>query len=104
MHKIDAIHPGEVLKTEFLDAFNISAYRLAKDLHVPVNRITGIVNGQRNISPETALMLSKYFGLSNAFWIRMQAYYDEAVTSERIVGLLAAISPMQRVEGVFYGG
>lgn len=49
MYKINPVHPGEILKTEFLEPFGISAYRLAKDIEVPINRITEIVNKQRNI-------------------------------------------------------
>ncbi|MFU7501646.1 MAG: HigA family addiction module antitoxin [Candidatus Tisiphia sp.] len=81
MHKINPIHSGEILKTEFLEPFGIAAYRLAKDIEVPINRITDILNKQRNISTETALLLAKYFGLSDSFWIRVQARYDEAITN-----------------------
>ena len=101
MQKIEPMHLGEVLKTEFLEAFNITAYKLAKDIHVPVNRITEIINGQRNISTETALMLSIYFGLSSGFWIRMQSYYDEVVTKDKINNLLSAIKPISTLPQKF---
>ncbi|MCC8483513.1 MAG: HigA family addiction module antitoxin [Rickettsia endosymbiont of Labidopullus appendiculatus] len=94
MYKINPVHPGEILKTEFLEPFGISAYRLAKDIEVPINRIIEIVNKQRNISTETALLLAKYFSLSDSFWIRIQARYDEAVTKEKIFNHLASIHPL----------
>ncbi|UCM85205.1 MAG: HigA family addiction module antidote protein [Rickettsia endosymbiont of Culicoides impunctatus] len=94
MYKINPVHPGEILKTEFLEPFGISAYRLAKDIEVPINRITEIVNKQRNISTETALLLAKYFSLSDSFWIRIQSRYDEAVTKEKIFNHLASIRPL----------
>jgi addiction module HigA family antidote len=93
MKKLKPIHPGIILKTEFLELLNISAYKLAKDIDVPVNRITEIINEQRNISTETALLLAKYFSLSDSFWIRIQARYSEAVTKEKISNHLASIHP-----------
>ncbi len=88
MYKINPVRPGEILKTEFLEPFGISAYRLAKDIEVPINRITEIVNKQRNISTETALLLEKYFSLSDSFWIRIHSRYDEAVTKEKYLTIL----------------
>lgn len=96
MHKINPIHL-DILKTEFLEPFGISAYKLAKDIEVPINRITEIVNKQRNISTETALLLAKYFGLSDSFWIRVQARYDEAITKEKIFDHLASIHPLTTI-------
>ena len=61
MKKIKPTHPGEILREEFLKPMEISAYRLAKDIGVPKNRITAIINDDRAISPETALLLSRYF-------------------------------------------
>ena len=72
----DPIHPGEILKEEFLEELDLSAYALAKALKVPVNRITGIVNGDRAITADTALRLSRYFGNSPEFWLNLQARYD----------------------------
>ena len=72
----DPIHPGEILKEEFLEELDLSAYALAKALKVPVNRITGIVNGERAITADTALRLSRYFGNSPEFWLNLQARYD----------------------------
>jgi addiction module HigA family antidote len=76
MTKIKPTHPGEILREEFLLPMGISAYKLAKDLGVPTNRISSITNEIRDISPETALLLSKYFGLSDDLWINLQGHYD----------------------------
>lgn len=82
--KIPSIHPGEILKEEFLDAFNISQYRLAKDINVPPRRINEIVHGKRSITADTALRLGRYFNISPQFWINLQAHYDLEIESEKI--------------------
>ena len=64
-------HPGEMLLEEFLKPMGISRYRVAKDISVPARRINEIVHGTRAISPDTALRLSRYFGLSERFWINL---------------------------------
>ena len=74
--KLGPIHPGEILLEEFLRPMRISQYRLAKDISVPAGRINEIVQGKRAITPDTALRLSKYFGLSERFWVNLQARYD----------------------------
>ncbi len=76
MAKMKSLHPGEVLREEFLKPLGITAYRLAKDIDVPVNRITGIVNEERNITADTALRLGRYFGTSAKVWVGLQADYD----------------------------
>ena len=76
MAKIKSLHPGEVLREDFLKPMGITAYRLAKDINVPVNRITGIVNEDRAISADTALRLSRYFGTSAKVWTGLQSDYD----------------------------
>lgn len=70
------IHPGEILLEEFLQPMGISQYRLAKDIGVPPRRINEIVHGKRSISADTALRLSRYFGLSERFWMNLQARYS----------------------------
>lgn len=70
------VHPGEVLKSDFLDELNLTAYRLAKDLHIQKSRISAIVNAERAISADTALRLSRYFGNSAEFWLNLQSDYD----------------------------
>jgi addiction module HigA family antidote len=77
------VPPGEILSEEFLAPLGISSYALAKALRVPTNRITGIVNGERAITAETALRLSRYFGTSPDFWLNLQMFYDLEVTSRK---------------------
>ena len=76
MAAIKPTHPGEILREEFLKPMGISAYRLAKDIGVPINRITAITKELRAISPETALLLARYFGVSDELWSNLQAHYD----------------------------
>jgi antitoxin HigA-1 len=80
------IHPGEILLEEFLKPMNISQYQLAKDISVPARRINEIVLGKRSISADTALRLSRYFRLSERFWLNLQSAYDLAVVKERLEG------------------
>jgi antitoxin HigA-1 len=74
--KLDPIHPGEVLLEEFLGPLGISQYRLAHAISVPPRRINEIVHGNRAISADTALRLSRFFGTSAQFWLNLQARYD----------------------------
>ncbi len=77
------IHPGRILKEE-LEARGLSANRLALDLGVPANRITGILNGKRAVSADTALRLARYLGTSARFWVNLQSHYDlEVAERER---------------------
>lgn len=76
MKKLRNIHPGEVLKEEFLDPFEISQNRLAREISVPPRRINEIVLGKRGISADTAIRLARYFGTSESFWMGLQADYD----------------------------
>lgn len=82
--KLDPIHPGEILLEEFLNPMKISQYRLAKDISVPPRRINEIVHGKRGVSADTALRLERYFGLSEGFWLRLQARYDLEVEKDRL--------------------
>ena len=82
--KLDPIHPGEILLEEFLNPMGISQYRLAKDISVPPRRINEIVHGKRGVSADTALRLERYFGLSEGFWLRLQARYDLEVEKDRL--------------------
>ncbi len=81
---LDPIHPGEILMEEFLKPMSISQYRLAKDINVPARRINEIVQGKRSITPDTALRLSRFFGLSERFWINLQARYDLEMEKDRL--------------------
>ena len=87
---LDPIHPGEILMEEFLKPMSISQYRLAKDINVPARRINEIVQGKRSITPDTALRLSKFFGLSERFWINLQARYDLEIEKDRLKNRLDA--------------
>ena len=82
--KLSPIHPGEILMEEFLKPMEISQYRLAKDINVPARRINEIVQGKRSITPDTALRLSKYFGLSERFWVNLQARYDLETEKDKL--------------------
>ena len=82
------IHPGEVLREEFLGPMGISQYRLAKEIHVPARRINEIVKGQRGITADTALRLSRFFGASERFWMNLQARYELEVEKDRLGGRL----------------
>ncbi len=82
--KLPPIHPGEILLKEFLKPMGISQYRLAKDISVSARRINEIVHGKRAVSPDTALRLSRYFGLSERFWMNLQARYDLEIEKDRL--------------------
>src|SRR5512136_893611 len=84
------IHPGEILMEEFLKPLGISQYRLAKDIHVPARRINEIVHGKRSISADTALRMSRYFNLSERFWLNLQARYDLEREKDKLRGRLEA--------------
>ncbi|HID52727.1 MAG TPA: addiction module antidote protein, HigA family [Anaerolineae bacterium] len=76
MRDYPPIHPGEILFEEFMKPLGISQYRLAKDIGVPPMRISKIVRGERGISADTALRLSRYFGNSVEFWTGIQTHYE----------------------------
>lgn len=82
--KIPPIHPGEILVEEFLKPMGISQYRLANDISVPPRRINEIVHGKRSITADTALRLSRYFGISPQFWINLQGHYNLEVEADRL--------------------
>ena len=73
---IGLIHPGEILRSEFLDLMEITAYRLAVDIGVPPNRVTAILAGDRGVTADTSLRLGRYFGMSESFWLNLQTDYD----------------------------
>ncbi len=90
------IHPGEILLEEFLEPLGISQYRLAKEIHVPPRRINEIIHGKRGISPDTALRLSRFFGMSERFWLNLQTRYDIEMTKRKIgEQLQSEIQPMK---------
>ena len=88
------VHPGEILLEEFLQPLGVSQYRLAKAVGVPARRINEIVHGQRRITADTALRLSRYFGTSERFWLNLQARYDLENEKDRLGAALDGIRPL----------
>jgi antitoxin HigA-1 len=86
--KFAPVHPGEILFEEFLKPFGITQYRLAQDISVHPRRINEIVHGKRAISADTALRLSRYFGLSERYWLNLQSRYDLEIEKDRLEGRL----------------
>jgi len=86
--KLPPVHPGEILREEFLVPLNLSAYRVAKDLRIPANRITGIVNEERSITAETAVLLGHYFGTSADMWMNLQTRYDLRIAQREVASEL----------------
>lgn len=86
--RLPPVHPGEILREDLLKPLGISINRLARDLRVPVTRISEIANGRRGITADTALRLARYFGTTPEFWMNLQAAYDldsaQRVLAERI--------------------
>jgi len=82
------VHPGKILLGEFLRPLGITQYKLAKDINVHPRRSNEIVHGQRAISADTALRLSRYFGMSERFWMNLQVRYDLEVEKDRLAGRL----------------
>ena len=76
MKKLKNIHPGEILQEEFLAPLGLSAYKLSKDVGIPQTRVSEIIKGNRRITADTALRLSKYFGNSAKFWLGLQDDFD----------------------------
>ena len=88
------VHPGEVLLEEFLRPLGVSQYQLAKAIDVPARRINEIVHGQRRITADTALRLSRYFGTSERFWLNLQSRYDLETEKDRLGAALDGIRPL----------
>ena len=86
--KFSPVHPGEILLEEFLKPMHISQYKLARDISVPPRRINEIVHGKRSVTADTALRLSRYFGLSERFWLNLQSRYDLEVEKDNLEGRL----------------
>jgi antitoxin HigA-1 len=78
------IHPGEILREEYLKPLGLSMNKLALDLHVPVTRISEIVHERRSITTDTALRLARYFDTSARFWLNLQAAYDLEVARDEL--------------------
>ena len=93
MKKLPPLHPGEVLREEFLKPLSLSPYAVAKACHVPRTRIERIVREEIGITADTALRLAKLFGTSAEFWLGLQADYDMETTRAKIASEIASIEP-----------
>ena len=91
--KLKPVSPGEMLAAAFLKPLGMSNYRLAKEIGVPAQRIGEILAGKRAITADTDLRLCRFFGLSDGWWLRLQADYDAAVTKRTLAKSLAKIKP-----------
>lgn len=91
------VSPGEMLEEEFLKPLGLSKYRLAKSIGVPAQRIGDIVAGKRGITADTDLRLCRFFGLSEGWWLRLQASYDTAIARRKIGNALKKIVPLKEV-------
>jgi len=95
MDKIPNISPGEILQEEFLIPYGITAYKLAKETHIPATRISEILKGRRKITVDTALRLSKYFTNSPEFWLGIQNEFDLREEKEKLSGDLLTINSIR---------
>jgi len=82
------IHPGEILRADFMEPLHLSMNRLALDLRVPVTRIAEIVHVRRGITPDTALRLARYFNTTAGFWLNMQTAYDLEVAEDKLARVI----------------
>jgi len=96
---VTAIHPGEHLAEE-LKELGMSAAELARNLDVPTNRITGILNGQRAITGDTALRLAHFFGTSAEFWLNLQSFYELRVAQKKVGKSIKSLPRMRHRERV----
>jgi len=98
---LDPITPGEILKEDFMETLGISINKLARDIAVPPNRISLIVNGKRSITADTALRLEKYFGVSAQFWLDLQTDYDLRMMKRKIMAEIEhRIVPFRQIGAV----
>jgi antitoxin HigA-1 len=82
--RLSPIHPGEILRADFMEPLQLSMNRLALDLHVPVTRIAEIVHERRGITPDTALRLARYFKTTALFWMNLQTAYDLEIAADKL--------------------
>lgn len=93
--KLPPIHPGEILKEEFLVPLGVTQYRLAQGIGVDARRINAIIHGQRAITAETALLFSRFFGNSAEFWMGLQSQYDLEKEQDRLADRLSRVPEAQ---------
>ena len=90
---------GEILKEEFMEPLNVSAYKLANDVHVPVSRVQDILHGRRKITVDTSLRLAKYFGVSDDFFLKIQNDIDLRNTKMNLKKEIESIVALERYNG-----
>ena len=95
---IAPVSPGEMLNEEFLAPLGMTKYRLAKSIGVPAQRIGGIVSGKRGITADTDLRLCRLFGLSDSWWLRLQANYDTTIAGKALAAELKKIMTLVKTE------
>jgi len=97
MREIAPVSPGEILEEEFLTPLGMTKYRLAKELGVPPQRIGDIIAGKRGITADTDLRLCRFFGMSDGWWLRLQAKYDTEMARDALADVLNKIHPLERI-------
>ncbi|MFA5906373.1 MAG: HigA family addiction module antitoxin [Desulfobacula sp.] len=96
---LDPVTPGEILREDFMEPMNISMNQLSRDIAVPPNRISEIINGKRGISADTALRFERYFGIEAQFWLNLQSEYDLRIIKRKIgADIEQRIFPAKRIE------
>lgn len=97
MREIAPVSPGEMLEEEFLTPLGMTKYRLAKELGVPPQRIGDIIAGKRGITADTDLRLCRFFGMTDGWWLRLQAKYDTEMARDALADVLNKIHPLERI-------
>jgi addiction module HigA family antidote len=95
--KLPSIHPGEVLREDFLGPMGLSPYAVAQAVGVPRTRIERLARGETPVTADTALRLGRYFSTTPAFWMNLQTQYDLERTSDQVAAALRKISPRKAV-------
>ena len=100
---LDPVKPGEILREDFLKPLDISINKLSRELSVPPNRISEIVNGKRSITTDTALRLQRYFGVEAQFWLNLQTEYDLRMMKRKIwTEIERRIIPIEGIPAIVY--
>ena len=101
MRKLKNIHPGEILKEEFLEPMGITVYRLSRETGLSQTRLSQITKGSRSITAETAVKLGKFFNIPAEFWMNLQSLYDLEEAHEQYKKELKSIHPIQKLKNSF---
>lgn len=92
---IDPVHPGEVLRLEFLDGFELSGQALAEAIHVPAEVVDDLVNERRGLDADLAIRLARFFSTTEAFWMKLQSNYDLRVGRKALGDSINDIAPLE---------